>query len=1389
MKEGLEGDYGFYEAIDYTPRSASNSKESEIVKSFMAHHQGMIFVALDNFLNKNIMQQRFHQDPLIQAGEILLQERVSSRLIITKQYKEEVEPLSRGKKKAQGVVRTYGAPEAYLPQCHLLSNGSYSIMITNGGTGYSKIKNLQISRWREDAITGKDGTHIFIRHLNRNKIWSVAIEPLKQEPDGYNVRFSQERAEFFRSDESIDTHTEIVVSPEDDVEIRRVTLTNHGSEMANMEVTSYFETVITYQAADIAHPAFSNLFVRTEVIPDCNTLIASRRPREHGQDTKWIFHRVNVEGETIGGLQYETNRGAFIGRGRSITNAIALNQPLSGTEGIVLDPIMSLRKTLNVPPGKSAIITFVTGIGNEREKVIDLTKKYGDSTAIERSFQLAVTRSQVEVSYLDLNPEELRIYQEMVSQIFYLSPIRRKYEALLKKNTKAQSGLWAYGISGDLPIVMLSIKSIEDIDAVGQLLKAHEYWRMKGLELDLVILNEDESNYLQPLQQLIRDVVFSSQGRYMVDQPGGIFIRSANSMPPEDRRLFYTVARIVIKAEAGSLRQQMELQEVRFEAEEIVFSENKLKYISREEPLDLAYYNEYGGFSKEGREYIIRLKENNHTPAPWINVIANKDFGFIVSERGSSFTWAENSRENKLTPWSNDPVTDPSGEIIYIRDEETGTLWSPTAYPIRQKESYTISHGLGYSTFYHHSEGIQQVLTMFVPKEDTLKVNLVKLKNISNEDRRLTLTYYIRPVLGVNEQVTQQYIITERDEEKGQILIRNPYNSDFEGRIAFVTASEDITSFTCDRQEFIGAQGSLESPAALRRKRLSNRSGAGYDPCVALQATIELKMNEEKEMVFLFGQAKNLEEIHELISTYRVTNNSKKALEEVKSYWLQLVDTIQVKTPDLSMDFMLNQWLMYQTLSCRMWARSAFYQSGGAYGYRDQLQDAMNMVYPLAKATRQQILLHCAHQFVEGDVQHWWHPGAGDKGIRTRFSDDLLWLPYAVAEYIHNTEDYSILEEEVEFLEEEPLKENEDERYGIPKISEEKASVYEHCIRAIERGLQFGENGIPLMGSGDWNDGMNTVGNKGKGESVWLGWFLHLILNRFAVLCERMNEKNRGEKYVAYAKQIAQAIEKNAWDGGWYIRGFYDDGSPLGASQNTECKIDSLAQSWSIISNGGREDRQVKAMEAVQQYLVKKDEGMILLFTPPFDKSDQNPGYIKGYVPGVRENGGQYTHAATWVIKAFAMAGDGDKAWELFHLINPINHTRTPLECAIYKLEPYVMAADVYSASPHTGRGGWSWYTGVSGWMYKVGIEDILGLKKNGDRLMIDPCIPKDWEKYTIRYRYKDTYYHIIVKNPNGVGRVLHQSPEKLLLDGKPLLGGNIPLIDDQMNHQVEVIL
>lgn len=735
-----------------------------------------------------------------------------------------------------------------------------------------------------------------------------------------------------------------------------------------------------------------------------------------------------------------------------------------------------------------------------------------------------------------------------------------------------------------------------------------------------------------------------------------------------------------------------------------------------------------------------------------------------------------------MTLWSNDPVIDPSSEAIYIRDDNSGRIWTTTPLPIREKESYTVHHGHGYSKFVHDSNGIQQELVMFVPNNDSIKISIIKLKNKSNSKRKLTLTNYIRPVMGVSDQTMQKHVITDMNE--GVMIIKNPYNPDFSSRVSYMACSEKVNSYTGDRLEFLGFNGELKNPASLKRESLSNTVGAGFDPCACIQTCIELDLNEEKEVVFLLGQDNDIKNIHYMVDKYTDVSESKNALDDSIKMWDDVLGKIQVKTPDMSMDLMINNWLSYQNICCRIWARSAFYQSGGAYGFRDQLQDSMNALNLIPDQTREQILIHCAHQFVEGDVQHWWHPGSDDKGIRTKFSDDLLWLPYATIEYIKNTGDYSILKESVHFLEEDELKE-EDERYGVPRVSEEKASVYNHCIRSIERSLKFGEHGIPLMGSGDWNDGMSTVGNKGKGESVWLGWFLYTILGDFSKICEKMNDLDIQKKYNDYAKKILNSIEENAWDGKWYKRAYFDDGTPLGSIENSECIIDSLAQSWAVISNGADETRKEEAMESLNKYLIKEDEGMILLFTPPFDEGNLNPGYIKGYVPGVRENGGQYTHAATWVIKAYAMMGKGDKAWKLYNSINPINHTRTSKECLKYKVEPYVMAADVYSTNSHIGRGGWTWYTGTAGWMYKVGIEDILGLKKYGDEIVIDPCIPKDWEEYFIEYKHGKSKYNISIKNPDKVNK----NVKYITIDGNKNNSNKLKLVDDNKEHDVEVIL
>jgi cellobiose phosphorylase len=1396
---GLEGAFGFYEAIDYTSRRFLKDSRGNIVKSFMAHHQGMSMIALNNFINGNIMQNRFHANPIIKSAELLLQERVPLGVVFNKEHSAEPVSAKKVEQEEGEVVRTYGIPDSPLPHVHILSNGSYSVMVTDRGSGYSRNSGAAVSRWRGSLRDFNGGFILYVQNINSNEMWSATFEPCNTVPERYSVVFSPDKAEFMRKDGNIETHTEIVVSPEDNAEIRRVSLTNRSQHPRVMEVTSYLEVVLAHPDADAAHPAFSNLFVRTEFLPCSNCLIAWRKPRSASEKPLWAIHTLSVEGETVGNIQYETDRSKFIGRNRDLSNPLAMDadQPLTNTVGAVLDPIMSIRGRVKIEPGQTVRISYVVAVSETRKNALELAEKYGDLKAAERAFELSWTRSQVESRYLGFRAEDVEQYLNMIPLLLFPSPLRRRWEGIIERNVKGQPDLWPFGISGDLPLVLVRIKSRDEIDLVDWMLKAHEYWRMKGLNVDLVVLLEDEDGYMQPLMEVVRDAVAASHARDLQDRRGGVFIRSSKQMSEEDITLLCTAARIMLRGDGGPVEEQMKMEssegKVSFPAAPsasaavgtIPGEERSSGGLHGAESHRLQYFNGIGGFSSDGKEYVIRLREGQHTPAPWINVISNSRFGFQVSESGSGYVWAENSRENKLTPWSNDPVSDLPGEVLYIRDENTGDFWSITPMPVRERGTYTVRHGFGYTAFEHHSHHIEQQLTVFVPVEDPVKISIIKLKNTSSSLKKLSITYYIRPVMGVTDESTAQYIVTRFHKGTGLLFIKNVFNSDFRDRTAVIGSSLKECGCTGDRFEFIGPNGSVKEPAGLKKAGLSGRTGAGFDPCAVLQAKLQLEGGEEKEVVFLLGQGKNEEEALRIAQKYRDAAQAKKACLEAAGFWKDKLETIQVTTPDPSMDILLNGWLLYQVTACRMWSRSAFYQCGGAYGYRDQLQDSMALVYAWPELTRRQILLHASRQFVEGDVQHWWHPDTG-KGIRTRYSDDLLWLAYVTADYIRCTGDWGILEEKTPFLEGDPLKEGENEKYDAPRVSAEGATLYEHCIRAVEKALRFGDHGLPLMGSGDWNDGMNMVGNRGRGESVWLGWFLYVILNRFVPICLVKKDDERARRYEAAAAEILNAIEANAWDGSWYRRAYFDDGTPLGSVQNEECMIDSISQSWSAISGAARPRRAEEAMNAVEKYLVDTGEGIIKLLEPPFDEGRLNPGYIKGYVPGVRENGGQYTHAAAWVILAFAALGKGDKAWELYHLINPINHARTPIEVSRYKVEPYVMAADVLAVQPHTGRGGWTWYTGAAGWMYRVGVEYILGIKRSEGGIKIDPCIPAGWKEYRVKYQMNGTTYEINFSNPEGVNRGVRS----ITVDGRAV-GRNDPisLARDGVKHVIQVVM
>ena len=1402
-REGALSRYGFYEALDYTPERVKKGEHCTIVHAYMAHHQGMSLIALDNLLTHNIMQDRFHSDPMVQATELLLQERVPRGVPAAHPRAEEV-LTGRVVRILTGLVtRAYDTADLPTPRTQLLSNGNYAVMITTAGGGYSHCGAIAVTRWREDATRDNWGSFIYVRDVRSGAVWSTGHQPIPAKATNYEVAFSEDKADFWRRDSGIVTHMEVIVSAEDNAELRRVTVANFSSRPREIELTSYAEVVLAPQASDVSHPAFSNLFVETEFQGRYNALFARRRPRSSEDPPTWGMHVLASSSETVGGIQFETDRSRFLGRGHAPADAISIvaDQPLSNTVGAVLDPIFSLRCRVRLQPNETAQIVFTTGVADSHEHALALSEKYHDAGIFERESRLAWTRAQVEMTHLHIDPEEAHLFQRLAGRILYSDPSLRPTPHVLALNKLSQSRLWAHGISGDLPLVILRLEREEDVPMAKQLLRAHQYLRSKGLQFDLLILNDHPTGYAQSLHDSLQMAARTSGAQALIDKPGGVFIRRSDQLPEDERILLHTVARLVIVSERGSLEDQL----VRRPAEEPLppdFQPRAASQTYAEVPLEIpkvSFFNGVGGFSHGGREYVATLGEGQWTPAPWCNVIANHpDFGFLVTETGGGFTWSANSHENRLSPWSNDVVSDPPGEIIYLRDEDSGAIWTPTPLPIREASPYSIHHGQGYTVFEHASHGISQELLMFAPLDAPVKISLLRLHNRSERKRRLSITNYVELVLGVDRPKSAPHIVTDIEEQQGAIFARNSYNNEFADAIAFVGTGERRFTMTCDRKEFIGRNGSSRVPAALRRNGLGGRDGAGLDPCAAIQTTVELAPGELREVIFLFGESDSIEHAREINSRFRSPQMVNEAFERVLNFWDQTLGVIEIKTPDASLDTLVNRWLLYQVLACRVRGRSAFYQSSGAFGFRDQLQDVMALVYSRPEAARAQILLAASRQFKEGDVLHWWHEPTC-RGVRTRFSDDLLWLPFVVAHYVNTTGDRSVLDETVTFLEADPLKDDQVEAYIQPKQSPESGSVLEHCTRAIDRSLELGEHGLPLMGSGDWNDGMNRVGWKGKGESVWLGWFLCTVLEGFEPLMSeraavakpgavatgsKTQFKQRRKNYAVHLEKLRKGLEK-AWDGDWYRRAYFDDGTPLGSAQNDECRIDSIAQTWAVISDVAESYRAQRAMAAVEQYLVRRGDGLIILFTPPFDKSKLDPGYIKGYVPGVRENGGQYTHAALWTVIAFALLGDGDRAGELFALLNPINHASTRAGLHKYKVEPYVAPGDVYAVPPHTGRGGWTWYTGSAGWMYRAAIEYILGFRLAGDRLRIDPCIPRFWREFEMTYRRGKTTYRIKVENPHALSRGV----ASVQVDGQEQREDHITLADDGQSHQVRIVI
>lgn len=1412
-EDGAEGEFGYYEAIDYTPDRVPKGKRAVVVRSYMAHHQGMSLVALTNAVLNEPMTRRFHADPMVRAVELLLQERIPRDAPIVGPSESTVSPPAGSREGGRPLLsRRLTTPNTPAPRTHLLSNSQYHVMVTNAGSGYSACRGLDVTRWREDATRDAHGQFCYVRDVERGLVWSAGHQPICRTAEEYEVVFAFDKATFRRVDAAIETKLEITVSPEQLAEVRRLTLTNLGSTPRELEVTSYAEVVLGSRGSDLAHPAFAKLFLETEWLPGSEALLCRRRPRSHDQSPIWAVHVSAREQASRSEVQYETDRARFLGRGRTPADPAALDPgaSLSGTTGPVLDPILSLRHRVRLEPGESATLAFTTAVAETREEALALADQYHDPSAVGRAFELAWAHSQVEHRHRNWSPEEAHLFQRLASHVLFAGSALRAASPVLAANRQGQPGLWRYGISGDLPIILVRIAEGSEMPLARQALTAHSYMRLKGLAADLVLLNEQPTSYFEEVNQQLLDMVRSSDAHDLIDKPGGVFVRKADHAATEEQILLQAAARVVLVGDRGPLASQLDrVERLPAPPEPLVASRKPVLWNEREVALpgDLQFANGLGGFHQDGREYCVLVRSTARTaaeviphgaapapvfehgpapilpPAPWINVVANPSVGFLVSETGAGYTWSGNSQGNRLTPWNNDPVSDPPGEVVYLRDESTGEVWSPTPLPVPSAAATLVRHGQGYTVFERQTHGLAHELLLVVPPDASVKLIRLKVRNTGDDPRSLSATFYAEWVLGTTRDAAASHVVTGLDESTGALLARNTFRADFATRVAFVDVVARPRTVTADRLEFLGRNGSLAAPAALRSVELSGRVGAASDPCAAVQTKFRLEPGEERSVLFVLGEAETVEDARALIQQLREPTAADRVLAAVRERWEEVLATVQVRTPDPAMDVVLNRWLLYQVLSCRLWARSAFYQSGGAYGFRDQLQDVMALVYGAPEEARAHLLRAAARQFLEGDVQHWWHPPAG-RGVRTRFSDDLLWLPFVVCHYVETTGDTTVLDEPVPYLKGHLLSPTQEEDYGVPAIASESGTLYEHCLLTFERGMRLGAHGLPLMGTGDWNDGMNRVGAGGKGESVWDAWFLITILGRFAGLAEARGETDRAERCREQAEALRLAIETEAWDGAWYRRAYFDNGTPLGSAQNDECQIDSIAQTWAVISTAADPARAAQALAEVDERLVRAEDGLILLFTPPFDTGSLEPGYIKGYVPGIRENGGQYTHAAIWVALAAALQGRGDRAGELFGLLNPVNHALNPEAVARYKVEPYVVAADVYGLPPHTGRGGWTWYTGSAAWLYRVGLESILGFQLRGDHLEIDPCIPSHWPEFEIRYRRGSSTYRIRVLNPERV----QKGVRRMTLDGQAVTGA-LPLIDDGQEHEVGVEL
>ena len=1356
-KQGMYSKYGFYESIDYTPERLSKGKKYEPVKTYMAHHQALILLSINNFFNNQIFQKRFMQNPEIEAVSILLQERMPETFILTKENKEKPEKI-KYQDYENYTVREYNKIDERIIRGNVIGNEKYVIAINQNGNGVSKFEENYINRFKRTDDYNQ-GIFFYIKDIQTNGIWSATGE---DNCEHFTIQFMPDKDQFEKvklinndkeNEEQIKTKLKVTVDANEPVEIRRLEIQNNTQEEKIFEVTSFFEPVLSRKEQDYAHQSFNNLFLVYGYNEENDYLTVKRKKRESHQKELYLIAKMQTNSEKIGETEYEIDRARFAGRNNfGVPKTIQNSTPLSKKIGLTTEGIVALKNTIKVQPEQKVYVDLILSVEYEEQLAIQNIEKYKVMENVSREFEIVKAKTEAESRYLEIKGKDMDIYQTILSYILFDNPLKNNSNLAYK--TYEQKDLWKYGISGDLPIITVTIKYINDIYVVKQIIKAYEFFRTKNVQVELVIIDEENYSYENYIKDEIEGAILNSHLAYMKNIYGGIFVLSKSEMDVQDVNLIKFVSSLVIDSHLGNLQNIIkDMEEDILDKYRVV--EDTIETADEEDTTkdidvlnniqETKYYNEYGAFSEDGKEYIIRVNKENKLPTTWSHIIANEKFGSVVTESGGGYTWHKNSRLNRITSWQNSACSNIPSEIIYLKDEENGRIWTPTAMPIPDDKNYNVIFGFGYAKYIHSSDDIMQELEVFVPQEESCKINILTLKNNAPKKKKLKILYYVKPVIGEDEIKSDSFIKLKYEENSNMIVAKNLYNVDEFNDTIYVSSSEKIKSFTGNKKTF-----------GFNKVRLDNDNGIGKKSCIAIELEVEVESFSDKKISIVLGAEENVVSAKDTAYKYSKVQNCNIELGKVKNKWNDLLGKLQVKTPYESLNIMLNGWIMYQTICSRLLAKSGFYQSGGAYGFRDQLQDSYGTKFLDINILYNQIIKHSKHQFIEGDVEHWWHE-ENNRGIRTKISDDLLWLPYVVIKYIRHTGNYGILNVVTPYLNGAKLQENEKEKYEQYLPSNIEEDIYEHCKRAINRACgisdqywSLGENGLPKIGIGDWNDGFSNIGPEGKGESVWLGFFLYEVLKEFILISEYRNDSETVEQYKNIAEQLKTNLNTNAWDGRWFKRAFADNGDVYGSMENEECRIDSIAQSWSVISGAGDKEKQKQAIESLENHLVDNESAIIKLLDPPFEKSKLEPGYIKAYVPGVRENGGQYTHSAVWAVIAEAMLGKGDKAVELYKMITPIEHARTKEAANKYKVEPYVIAADVYGAQNLAGSGGWTWYTGSSSWYYLAGVQYILGMNIYHNSMSFKPCVPKFWESFEIKYKFGNSIYNINIKNPDG---------------------------------------